>query len=1305
MTRLSQMFRPALFGLAALLADAPAQAQLVETVKDYVITIEENSSECDAARNVGDLCGPELNVVYLGDGLSGRKLFTTDVTLVATSWNDGMTSTTYMSLTNIMSGARGAQNTTSLVSADANTATSGVQSHRAAAVCANLTHGGFDDWYLPSALEAYLFFRNAASIPVSPGTVWTSSEYSQTAAYAFETGTGALTPTTKSTTRAIQCVRSGTVAVTPSKPCETVTTVGETCGTGGVIYAGPALSGEGLFATAFPLPAVTWNNGMSTTSDMAITNVQSGVNGAANTTALAVRDADTANSGTQVHAAAEYCENMTYGGYSDWYLPASAEAHTLFLNKAALPVKTGAIWTSSEYGQTTARGFDIGTGASSEVSKSTARSLICVRRGPVPAQPESPCDGLTSPGQTCGAGDVVLAGESVDGGYLFTTAFQLPAHAWNDGMTSTPYMTLTNLTSGMTGSANTAALAAADANTAYSLTQPHAAAEVCASLVYGGYSDWYLPASIEAAELHRNRGSLPVSSGVIWTSTETGQTTANAIDIATGALASTTKSTTRAVQCVRKSAAPLVAATDCDDITAVGGVCGNGNIILAGESLSGGRLYTTTVQMPAVTWNAGMSNTTYMTMTNVMSGTDGAANTAALLSRDSDSANSGAQAHVAAESCANMSYGGYSDWHLPAAHEAYELHRNRALLPTAISSGAIWTSTETGQTAAQVFDIGAGSLTPTTKSSSRAVQCVRREAITFTAQQSCDGVSAVGDTCGSGTVVYAGPALSGEGLFTTTFPLPGVTWNSGMSSTTYMSLTNVQSGVNGEANSAALAVRDADTANTGAQIHAAAEACHNMVYGGYSDWYLPGSAEIHTLFLNKGALPVKTGAFWTSSEYGQTAAMAYDLGTGATSAVTKSNARALMCVRRGPVPAQEDAPCDGLTGLGQTCGSGDIVMAGESVDGGPLFTTAFSLPAHPWNDGLSSTTYMTVTGRTSGMTGAANTAALAVADANSANALTQTHAAAEVCASLVYGGYSDWHLPASLEAAELHRNRSSLPVGSGVFWTSTETGQTIASAIDLATGAITSTTKNQHRGVQCVRKGAAALVAATDCAGVTAVGGLCGNGRIVFAGEALSGGRIYTTTVQMPAVTWNAGMSSTTYMTMTNVMSGTDGAANTAALLLRDSDSANSGTQAHIAAESCASMSYGGYDDWYLPASHEAYELHRNRALLPTAIASGAIWTSTETGQTAAQVFDIGAGSLTPTTKSSGRAVQCVRREAITFTAQQSCDGVSAVGDTCGSGTVVYAGPALSGEGLFTTTFPLPGVTWNSGMSSTTYMA
>ncbi len=40
--------------------------------------------------------------------------------------------------------------------------------------------------------------------------------------------------------------------------------------------------------------------------------------------------------GAVAHPAAHYCFNLTIHGYSDWYLPAAAEAYTMMYNKAAI---------------------------------------------------------------------------------------------------------------------------------------------------------------------------------------------------------------------------------------------------------------------------------------------------------------------------------------------------------------------------------------------------------------------------------------------------------------------------------------------------------------------------------------------------------------------------------------------------------------------------------------------------------------------------------------------------------------------------------------------------------------------------------------------------------------------------------------------------------------------------------------------------------------------------------------------------------------------------------------------------------
>lgn len=73
-------------------------------------------------------------------------------------------------------------------------------------------------------------------------------------------------------------------------------------------------------------------------TDGIATGIVNADNGAANTTSLAVYgDA----------YAAKFCENMTYGGYTDWFLPGSNEVAHLVVNKTALKL-VGSYWDSDE---------------------------------------------------------------------------------------------------------------------------------------------------------------------------------------------------------------------------------------------------------------------------------------------------------------------------------------------------------------------------------------------------------------------------------------------------------------------------------------------------------------------------------------------------------------------------------------------------------------------------------------------------------------------------------------------------------------------------------------------------------------------------------------------------------------------------------------------------------------------------------------------------------------------------------------------------------------------------------------------
>jgi len=67
--------------------------------------------------------------------------------------------------------------------------------------------------------------------------------------------------------------------------------------------------------------------------------------GQANTTAIVTDQ----GAGTY---AASICDNLTLGGYSDWYLPSREELYQLYVNKNVIGGFDSSYWSSSEYSLT-----------------------------------------------------------------------------------------------------------------------------------------------------------------------------------------------------------------------------------------------------------------------------------------------------------------------------------------------------------------------------------------------------------------------------------------------------------------------------------------------------------------------------------------------------------------------------------------------------------------------------------------------------------------------------------------------------------------------------------------------------------------------------------------------------------------------------------------------------------------------------------------------------------------------------------------------------------------------------------------
>jgi hypothetical protein len=258
------------------------------------------------------------------------------------------------------------------------------------------------------------------------------------------------------------------------------------------------------------------------------------------------------------------------GATTSWTYCSNAVALSGFTGTLSAVCNTGctSIALNGVYGGTTVSGFTSGSTISICQIASSSASTAATASVTVGNTTSSTwtvttgadtCPGVNTPGTTCPDG-TVYAGVSNDGNVkMFVTPCDLgqslvsgsctgtrSTYSWNNGA-STYYTT--GVTNTNTGKTNTSTL-----NGITSSDSPYKAAQACAGLSFGGYSDWYLPASSEATVMSTTYYSVIsgfTTSNNYWSSTELTNSTATQINANGGGIHGQNKAPALIVRCAR----------------------------------------------------------------------------------------------------------------------------------------------------------------------------------------------------------------------------------------------------------------------------------------------------------------------------------------------------------------------------------------------------------------------------------------------------------------------------------------------------------------------------------------------------------------------------------------------------------------------------------------------------------------------------------------------------------------------------------------------------------------------------------
>jgi hypothetical protein len=351
-----------------------------------------------AAGNAGE-ADPEIGAAYEGGFYAGKIryqgiLYYLIVAPAATGASGTgypvtamlLWKTTNTTTTGTLSGANGASNTAAMV-------TAGIGNHPAANFCTGLSIGGYSDWYLPARYELDIAYENLKpttanndpSSGINPYSVpertvnRTAGAPAQTSVAAFQSG-GAeafvaeyhLASTQFSSAEAWHVnftsgLQRGTGNNGKTNPSALVRAfrrevsplqVDEFNPLG--LIPGDALEG-GFFAgyishtndgvpthalIVAPRATGATGTGYTLTTDLAwkTTNTTT-----AGTTSPFDGAANSANMNNASHPAAQFCEGLSIGGYSDWYLPARYELDIAYENLNPTADINNTLWGINPY--------------------------------------------------------------------------------------------------------------------------------------------------------------------------------------------------------------------------------------------------------------------------------------------------------------------------------------------------------------------------------------------------------------------------------------------------------------------------------------------------------------------------------------------------------------------------------------------------------------------------------------------------------------------------------------------------------------------------------------------------------------------------------------------------------------------------------------------------------------------------------------------------------------------------------------------------------------------------------------------